>query len=183
MKSYYITFNVVGCIDIFTRKEYSFAFMNTLKHWQRKMEMKLYAYVIMSNRVHLVIDLPETELDGFMKDFKVYSSTKIIEQIVKNENEGRSEWLMHMISYFGKYSKENSNCQFWQNDDQIIELTGKEQILSKIEFLHQRPVVHGLVFLPEHYVYSSANPFNQMQLISPRESLAELKKISFSQLS
>jgi putative transposase len=180
MKSYYITLTVVGWIDVFTRKEYAYSFLNTIKYWQRKKELRLRAFVIMSNRVHLIIDIPDEDLNGFLLDFKHYSANQITNLIMKNENEGRCDWLMHMLSYFGKYSKENSNVQFWQKDDQNIELRREDQIAEKIDFLHQRPVVHGIVFQPEHYIYSSANPNNQISLIIPRETHAYVKKIVFS---
>jgi len=180
MKSYYITLSVVGWIDVFTRKEYAYAFMNTLKNWQRKRELKLYAFVIMSNRVHLILDIREEELDTFLEDFKNYSSKQITNLIGKNENEYRADWLLHMLSYFGKYSKENNNFQFWQNDDQFIELRGTEQIAQKIDFLHQRPVVSGIVFRPEHYIYSSANPHSQIHVVRLMDTRIQLKRIVFS---
>ena len=176
----YITLSVVGWIDVFTRKEYAYAFMNTLKYWQRKKELNLYAYVIMSNRVYLIIDSREEELDDFLQDFKLYSAKQITGLIGRNENENRTDWLMHMLSYFGKYCKENRNFQFWQNDHQYIELKDKEHMARKIDFLHQRPVVNGLVFQPEHYIYSSANPYNQIDVISPVPNTVVQKKIVFS---
>jgi len=56
---YYLTFTVVGWIDIFTRQSYRDIMMESFKHCQQNKGLHLHAYVIMSNHVHLIVSVDE----------------------------------------------------------------------------------------------------------------------------
>jgi putative transposase len=161
---YYVTLTVVGWIDVFTRKEYTQEFLDTLKYWQTHKGLRLYAYVVMSNRVHLILEPRSTKIADLIQNFKQETGERIVRHIGKNHEESRSDWLMHMLSFFGKFDKQNQNFQFWLNDDPIIPLTDETQLRHKIAHLHNRPVVQGIVTHPEHYLYSSANPLRKIKV-------------------
>lgn len=46
--------------------------------------------------------------------------------------------------------------QFWRHDNKPIELWSNKVIREKINYIHNNPVVEGLVFKAEDYMYSSA---------------------------
>src|SRR5215207_5025956 len=52
---HFVSFAVVEWIDVFTRKEYRDIFIESLKHCQEKKELRLHAWCVMSNHVHLII--------------------------------------------------------------------------------------------------------------------------------
>jgi hypothetical protein len=45
---------------------------------------------------------------------------------------------------------------FWQQNNQPIELTSNEFIDQKLNYIHNNPVEAGIVLSPEDYLYSSA---------------------------
>jgi REP element-mobilizing transposase RayT len=52
---YFITFAVVGWIDVFTRKLYKDLLLDVFKFCIKEKGLSIHAYVIMSNHVHLII--------------------------------------------------------------------------------------------------------------------------------
>jgi REP element-mobilizing transposase RayT len=51
---YYLTFQIVEWVDIFTRKEYKDIAINSFNFCRNNKGLELYAYVIMSNYIHLI---------------------------------------------------------------------------------------------------------------------------------
>lgn|SRR6056297_926845 len=88
--AYYLTFQVVFWIDIFTRKVYRDIIIDSLKYCQKEKGFEIYAYVIMSNHVHILARSSKGELSATIRDFKKFTSKKIIDAI-NNENESRRE--------------------------------------------------------------------------------------------
>jgi REP element-mobilizing transposase RayT len=51
---YYLTLQIVGWVDVFTRKIYRDILIESLQYCQQHKGLNLYAYVIISNHVHLL---------------------------------------------------------------------------------------------------------------------------------
>jgi putative transposase len=52
---YFATFTIVGWIDVFTRKEYKIEIVNSLNYCIENKGLKVYAWCLMSNHIHLII--------------------------------------------------------------------------------------------------------------------------------
>ena len=77
---YFVTLTVVGWIDVFTRKIYADIIIENLKFCQQNEGLKIYAYVIMSNHLHLIVKRDhENNLTELLGRFKSYTSKKIIQ--------------------------------------------------------------------------------------------------------
>jgi hypothetical protein len=63
---------------------------------------------------------------------------------------------MWLFKSSGKINPNNEVYQFWQQDNHPIILTSQEMALQKLNYIHENPVRAGIVYEPEHYVYSSA---------------------------
>lgn len=61
-----------------------------------------------------------------------------------------------MFKYFAKYESQNETYQFWQKTSHPIALTDIKIFNQKIEYIHNNPVVAGLVTEAEYWRYSSA---------------------------
>lgn len=160
---YYITLTVVGWIDIFTRKEYVYEIMTNIKYCQAKKGLELYAYVIMSNHIHMIAKASNGRLGDLLRDFKSYTAKRILSMVEENQQESRKSWLLHMFNYFGKGSGQEQ--QFWIHENHPIELWSADVILQKVNYLHMNPVKQGIVASPEHYLYSSANEFSEIKVL------------------
>lgn len=51
---YFISFAVVGWLDVFTRNEYKDLFLENLEFCQKNKGLEIHAWCIMTNHVHLV---------------------------------------------------------------------------------------------------------------------------------
>ena len=90
-QAYFLTFQVVGWADIFSRKIYRDIILDSFKFCREKKGMELFAYVIMTNHVHSIIRSKNEQLYALIRDFKRHTSHKILEEIQANPQESRKE--------------------------------------------------------------------------------------------
>ncbi|MBI5541859.1 MAG: transposase [Bacteroidia bacterium] len=154
---YFLTFQVVDWADIFTRKVYRDIVIESLKYCKEQKQLKLYAYVIMSNHVHCILST-ENNLSDIIRDFKKYTSKKILKEI-DNPKESRRKWLMMIFKYHAKFNKRNKDLQFWTQENHAVELSNNDMIESRVNYIHQNPVKAGIVQNEYDYLYSSARNF------------------------
>ena len=144
---YYLTFTVVGWIDIFTRQSYRDIVIESLKHCQQNKGLHLHAYVIMSNHIHLIVSVDEGfTVSGFIRDCKKHTSKKILDDIENSGVESRREWMLHQFKYYASRHLRNDTYQLWEHDNHPIELISREFIQQRIDYIHQNPVAAGLVY-------------------------------------
>ncbi|WP_461453250.1 REP-associated tyrosine transposase [Mucilaginibacter sp.] len=156
-KPHFITFAVVNWIDVFTRAANVQVLLDSLKFCIEKKGLKLHAWVIMSNHVHLIASAKEgIKLADIMRDMKKFTSRQIIASIEQNEQESRKDWMLWMFKRAGAKNKNNDTYQFWQQDNHPIELSTNQMVDQRMDYLHTNPVKAGLVWEPQHYKYSSA---------------------------
>ena len=159
---YFFTFQVVGWADIFTRKVYRDTIIDSFKYCTDKKHMILCAYVIMSNHVHAIIKSDEGNLSGLIRDFKKHTSKHILSDIAANPRESRKEWLEMIFRYHAKFNNRVAKRQLWTHENHAVELSTNEMIDSRVNYIHQNPVRAGIVKEAEHYVYSSASNYADM---------------------
>lgn len=76
---YFVTFAVVGWVDVFTRMEYRDMLMESLRYCQKEKGLRIYAFVIMSNHVHLIVSKEgDSLLEDIFRDLKKFTSMTII---------------------------------------------------------------------------------------------------------
>ena len=154
--AHFITFSVVGWIDVFSRECYKEILINSLKYCQEHKGLKLHAWVIMTNHVHLIVSTDTNKIEWLVRDIKKYSSKQIVAAIQENSMESRKEWMLNLFSYAGKSNSNNTDFQFWKQDYHPIELNTVVKSKDRLDYLHQNPVRSGLVWETWHYKYSSA---------------------------
>ncbi len=121
--------------------------------------MEVYAYCFMPSHVHIIFRSATGDPSGLIRDFKGYTSMKILKSIEENQQESRKEWLLWMMERAGKKNSNISKMQFWQQHNQPIELWTDKVIQQKIDYIHNNPVVSGFVKDPIAWKYSSARNF------------------------
>ena len=153
---HFVTFSVVGWIDVFSREQYKELFVESLKYCQEKKGLVLHAWVVMTNHAHLIISSNTNKIENIVRDLKKYTSKQIIKAIQENPSESRKEWMLNIFSHAGKSNNNNKDFQFWKQDYHPIELNTAEKLTQRLDYLHENPVRSGLVWEPWHYKYSSA---------------------------
>ena len=165
---YFLTLTTVGWLDIFTRKTYKDILIESLRYCQENKGLLLYAFVIMSNHLHLIVQAKEgVDLIATIGDFKKYTARQIIDQIQESGKESRKEWLLYQMQWFARKNSRKQEYQMWQSDNHPEEMISPKFIYQKLEYLHFNPVKAGLVEEPAHYVYSSAAYYEREKGILP----------------
>lgn len=155
---YFLTFTVVDWLNVFTRRSYKDTIVDSLNYCIAQKGLIVYNWCLMSNHLHLIASAKEdAKLSDIIRDFKKFTAKKIIEQI-QQEGESRKEWLLKHFEYAGKYDKRIKQYKFWREDNHALYLhpTETKIIDQKVDYIHNNPVVEGIVESPEEYLYSSA---------------------------
>lgn len=105
---HFVTFSVVGWIDVFSREQYKELFVDSLKYCQANKGLILHAWVVMTNHVHLIISRNSNKLEHIVRDLKKYTSKQIIKAIQDNNAESRKEWMLNIFNYTGKKNNNNN---------------------------------------------------------------------------
>lgn len=153
---YFLTFTIVDWVDIFSRKVYRDIVIESLVYCIKAKELKLYAYVIMTNHVHVIVSSGNGKLSDTVRDFKKYTANAILDAI-STENESRREWLLHRFEWNAKQHARNSQYQIWTHENHAISIQSHDFFQQKRDYIHLNPVRAGWVEREEDYVYSSAN--------------------------
>ncbi|TPE45153.1 REP-associated tyrosine transposase [Pontibacter mangrovi] len=156
---YFLTMTVVDWVDIFTRPVYKHILVDALKFCQEKKGLRLHAWILMSNHLHLIASTVEDKnLSDILRDFKQFTSRKIVATI-QDEPESRRQWLLHRFEFNAKLNPKVRHYKVWQDGNEAKELISNTFIDQKLNYLHQNPVRAEWVNEPEHYRYSSANNY------------------------
>ncbi len=156
---HFITFAVVNWVDVFTRKEYRDTVLDSIRYCQEAKGLVLYCWCLMSNHIHLVISAKENNTSDILRDFKKFTSKQIIQAIKEHPQESRREWMLHIFETAAEHNSRNKTYQFWQQDNQPKEIFSKTFAMQKLAYIHNNPVMAGIVDKAEDYVYSSARDY------------------------
>lgn len=153
---HFISFAVVQWIDVFTRKEYAEIIVESLKFCQKNKGLKIHAWCIMSNHVHLIVSTAHpNKLSDVLRDFKKFTSNQIIKAITENKKESRKRWMLWIFKKAGEKNKRNEDNQFWQQDNHPVQCDTNDILESRLKYLHENPVRAGLVRYEQDHIYSS----------------------------
>jgi putative transposase len=152
---HFLTFQVIEWIDVFTRSRYSDILVESFNHCVRIKGLNVYAWCIMSNHVHCVVAAEHGNLSAIVRDFKTYTSKRILSSIIEKP-ESRREWMLERFKNAGVENSRNHYYQFWTQENHAVELSANEMIEQRIEYTHLNPVRAGIVKDEEDYRYSSA---------------------------
>lgn len=162
---FYMTFQIVDWVDIFTRKIYKDIVIESFEYCKESKGLNLYAYVIMSNHIHLIASAREGfALSDIIRDFKKYTAKQFLEEITK-PTESRNDWMLKRFEFAAKRHKRNSEFQIWTHENHAVELITNKFIDQKLNYIHENPVRAGIVSKAEDYIYSSARNYCELDYI------------------
>jgi putative transposase len=167
---HFITCTVTNWIDIFTRRLYKDIVIDSLKFCCNHKGMKLHAFCIMTNHLHLIVSSHDHKLSDIIRDFKKFTAKEIIASIQQGP-ESRSEWILPILKDAADKTKRGKLFRLWQDGFHPIELNTPYLQDQKLDYIHENPVREGIVWAAEDYVYSSASFY------AGRESVVEIYPI------
>ena len=150
---YFITCTVVNWIPLFTRKPYFDVLLDSLQFCRHHKGLKLYAYVILDNHLHLVV--AGDKMAEVIRDFKSYTAKGIIARLEHD----RKTWGLNQLQHHKHPTKTRSNYQVWQEGFHPQQIVSEAMLQQKVDYLHYNPVRLGVVARPEDWLYSSARDY------------------------
>ncbi len=157
--AYFVSFATVNWLDVFTREIYLGILADSITYCRKHKGMELYSYVFMPNHVHLLFRSLNNDPSGLIRDFKGFTSRKLIKAIKDNPLESRKEYLLAQFEKAGLKNSNVKNYQFWQQNNQPIEVYSNWVVEQKVNYIHNNPVKEGLVTNPVDWKYSSARNY------------------------
>ena len=158
-RSYFLTLTVEGWVDVFTRQTYRELLTKSLSYCIKEKGLNVFAYVIMSNHIHLIVNTDEPfQLRDTIRDFKKFTS-KACNREITTGAESRKEWMLNLFSQFAAQSDRHKDFKFWKTGNHAIELYNAKFTWEKVNYIHQNPVRAGLVDKAEDWLYSSASNY------------------------
>jgi REP element-mobilizing transposase RayT len=155
---YFVTFQIVRWVDIFTRQVYRDIVIDSLRFCQRTKGLEIYAYVIMSNHIHLLMRSNMGSLSNIIREIKSFTAREIL-KTVDTESESRRNWMLNLFEFSAKQQKRSEKYQLWTHENHAEIIYSNHFMDEKINYIHENPVRAGIVEKPEDYLYSSARNY------------------------
>jgi REP element-mobilizing transposase RayT len=150
---YFMTCTINGWLPIFTRPEAAQIIFDSWRYLQQERELRLFAYVILENHLHLIASAPE--LSDVMQRFKSFTAHQIVDLLRRHG----AETLLRQLQTLKLQHKMDSNVQVWQEGSMPKQIQNDEMMWQKIEYIHMNPVNRGFVDDPLHWRWSSARNY------------------------
>ncbi len=115
--------------------------VDSLNYSVEKKGLIIYSWVLMTNHIHLIIRSKKEPLENIMRDLKRYTSREVLKTIQENSQGSRKEWMLWLFERVGKKNANNTNYQFWQQNNHPIELGTESFDIDKyMDYIHENPV-------------------------------------------
>ena len=147
---YFLTSTIVQWIPLFTSRDAFDIVIDSLEFCRKEKGLRVYAYVIMENHLHLVAEAPE--LSKVIQSFKRHTARALIQDLM----EKRKEWVLNQLAYYKQKHKTESDYQVWQEGVHPQLILDDAMLRQKVDYIHANPVRRGYVDVAEHWRYSSA---------------------------
>jgi putative transposase len=96
---YFVSFSVIGWVDIFTRRSYQEILINSIHYCQQHKSLMIYCYCIMPSHIHFITYSESGNLSNTLRDFKSFTANQLLKAIAESPQESRKEWISLRLSY------------------------------------------------------------------------------------
>jgi REP element-mobilizing transposase RayT len=153
---YFATCTITEWIPIFISIPYFQIIIDSLKFCRANKGLKLNAYVIMPNHIHLIVQTePGVDLSDVMRDFKRFTSREISKQL---ETDNQRVFL-EVFAKAALSAKGNTKYKIWQDEFHPEAIYSEQFYKQKVDYLHDNPCRKGFVASPQDWLYSSARNY------------------------
>ncbi len=141
---HFLTCTILNWLPIFIRKESVQIIIDSIKHLQKEENLKLYAYVILENHLHLIAQ--SDDIGKSMRHFKSFTAKALL-KLLQKEN---AQTLLEQFRFYKKAHKTDRTYQIWQEGYQPKLMQTDVMMISKIKYIHHNPVKRGYVEEAKH---------------------------------
>jgi len=150
---HFVTCTILNWLPIFTRKESTQIIFDSLTYLQANENLKLYAYVILENHLHMIVQ--SDDLSKTMQHFKRHTARQILNML----KEQKVHTILDQFKFYKRAHKSKTTYQVWQEGFQPILMRDDKTMINTIKYIHHNPVKRGYVNDETHWLYSSAREY------------------------
>ena len=153
---HFIACTVLHWIPVFTRPGTVNILLESLKYLMQD-GVNVYAYVVLENHLHLAVQSEQLGRD--IGRFKSHTARQIINYLADHN----ATSILDQLAFYKKAHKGDRAYQFWQEGCHPEWIQHDEMMRQKINYVHENPVKRGYVDLAEHWRYSSARNYLNLE--------------------
>lgn len=150
---HFLTCTTLKWIPLFSNPAMAQIIIDSLAYLQKSRRLKVFSYVVMKDHVHLIASA--FDLTREISQFKSFTARVIIDTLKKNH----SNSVLLRLSENRTRHETDREYQVWQEGSHPEEITSKEMMRQKIEYIHNNSVQRGYVDEPTQWEYSSARNY------------------------
>jgi putative transposase len=160
--AYFVTFTIVDWVNVMQDDAYKMILINAIKFYQANRGLIVYAYCIMKNHVHMIIQSNGLEtVSEVLRDLKKYSAKEIIKKL-ESEKSKLSEEYLNVFREAGKNLKRIKNYKVWQDGNRPMILYSNKFTWQKLSYIHNNAVETEDVLHAHDYMFSSARNYAEL---------------------
>ena len=110
----------------FVESDYVSSLIESLTYCQKEKGLLVHAYCIMPNHLHLIISAANGNSSDVIRDFKKFTSAKVLKTIEENNKESRRKWMLWIFKKAGVNNNRNTSYQFWHQENHPIECSTED---------------------------------------------------------
>lgn len=152
---YFITSSFSQGLSLSTDPEVACILLDSLNYIQKNFGITLYAYVIMHNHIHCIIEGKDLSLT--LRKFKSFTARRIINHLKAHNRR-------HLLKRLKINSDDGEDtCRVWQKGFHPKQISDSDMMTQKIEYIHNNPVKAGFVDKIVDWRYSSARNYECLE--------------------
>ncbi|HEY4109654.1 transposase [Puia sp.] len=158
---YFLTFNIVDKIDVFTRPAYKQVITDALNYFVDTQGLTIYSWCLMPSHLHLIVRAKEAAAPAnFEREFKKNTTRSLLETI-EMEMDFRRDWMLRHFEEYRKSLQKKERFHIWQDCSSPLRIDCKQpgMLLERIAHIHENPVRDRIVEQPDAYLFSSARDY------------------------
>ena len=115
----------------------------------------------MENHLHLIAS--GENLSKEIGNFKTFTARQCIDYYQNHQ----LQWILSQLALQKQNLTRKREFQFWQEGSHPQRIMDEKVFQQKVEYIHNNPVRRGYVDLAEHWRYSSARNYAEMEGVLP----------------
>jgi putative transposase len=90
--------------------------IDSLKFCQINKGLEIYAFVVLSNHIHILLRSGIGKLSDTIREFKSFTAKQIL-LAIDTESESRRDWMLNLFEFAAKQHKRNEKYQVWTHEN------------------------------------------------------------------
>jgi len=153
----FITLNTKNRLPVFRKDEIKKVLCDAIDESRKSAGLLLFAYVIMIDHLHLIIDQPKP-ISEVLRVLKGITARRVIDYLKERNYSVSLAKLQHEVR------DRNYRYSLWQTEKNVYPIFSEKLFMQKASYIHNNPVRAGMVERAGDYQWSSARIWQRCPL-------------------